>query len=146
MYCASLFRRKVYNLFLQRCLKRKQSNRKENKLEVQDKVKQKESSVDIHTNPLVYRSEFVEVQEVINPHYGFSETRNPLRSASHASVRRVEKQRSERMQRLMKIRRAKSKIETNKTARGTKELELSDTIINPMKRENTDTSHKNARI
>ena len=114
-------------------------------MEVQDKVKQKESSVDIHTNPLVYRSEFVEVQEVINPHYGFSETHNPL-NANHASVRRVEKQRSERMQRLMKIRRAKSKIETNKIARGTKELEMSDTIINPMKRENTDTSHKNVRI
>ena len=40
----------------------------------------------------------------------------------------------------MKIR--KANIETNKTARGTRELELSNTIINPMKRENNDTSHK----
>ena len=101
IYCASLFRKKVYNAIAQRCKKNVQGKQKEANL--QGNVEIEMNSV--HANPMVYRRSFVETQETANPVFRASMTTNPVSLARKSALQsRTEKRTSQRLSRLRKIR------------------------------------------
>merc|ERR1711871_297095 len=101
IYCASLFRKKVYKAIAQRCKKNVQGKQKETNL--QGNVEIEMNSV--HANPMVYRRSFVETQETANPVFHASMTTNPVPLARKSALQsRIEKRTSQRLSRLRKIR------------------------------------------
>ena len=101
IYCASLFRKKVYKAIAQRCKKNVQGKQKE--ANFQGNVEIEMNSV--HANPMVYRRSFVETQETANPVFRASMTTNPVSLARKSALQsRTEKRTSQRLSRLRKIR------------------------------------------
>ena len=84
VYCASLFRKKLYNTMAKRCCKsylhgkEQSANELGNEKNAERELRRSTS----HTNPLVYRRSFVQTQVVTNPFFSSSITTNPVSSVA----------------------------------------------------------------
>ena len=105
IYCASLFRKKVYNAVAQHCCKkeRKDSDKqgKGGKVEIE-----MTRGTTVHTNPLMYRRSFAQIQETENPYFDSSMTVNPVSTVARLSARQsaMEERTSHRLSRLRRVR------------------------------------------
>ena len=132
LYCASLFRKKMYNAAL-RCFNKKYTRGDASK---DDQPTKKNVAVNIemnrtstiHANPLSYRSSFVKKQETENPYFGASVSNNPAsthaRKTAHQTVRKssIEEFTSKRLLRIRKIR------ESQRVKEATSERSVGDTF------------------
>jgi hypothetical protein len=111
VYCASLFRKKLYNALTKRCCRSKgvedpdsgDSGKKVGKHVVEIEMSRGSS---VHSNPLKYRRSFVEKQETENPMFGSSMTMNPVSTVARRSARQsaMEERTSQRVSRLRRVR------------------------------------------
>ena len=112
VYCASLFRKKVYNALRNRfCRSRGVEGSDSGGIggKVDKHVVEIEMSggSSVHSNPLKYRRSFVEKQETENPMFGSSMTMNPVSTvATRRSARQsaMEERTSQRVSRLRRVR------------------------------------------
>eukprot|EP00943_MAST-04B_sp_MAST-4B-sp1_P006544 g6544.t1 len=111
VYCASLFRKKVYNALRNRlCRSRGVEGsgiggvgKTLSKHVVEIEMSRGTS---VHTNPLKYRRSFVEKQETENPMFGASMTMDPVSTVARRSARQIamEEKTSNRVSRLRRVR------------------------------------------
>ena len=105
IYCASLFRKKVYNAVAQHCCKKKREDSdkqgKGGKVEIE-----MTRGTTVHTNPLMYRRSFAQIQETENPYFDSSMTVNPVSTVARLSARQsvMEERTSQRLSRLKRVR------------------------------------------
>ena len=105
VYCASLFRKKVYNAVAQHCCKKKREDSdkqgKGGKVEIE-----MTRGTTVHTNPLMYRRSFAQIQETENPYFDSSMTVNPVSTVARRSARQIamEERTSQRLSRLRRAR------------------------------------------
>ena len=120
LYCASLFRKKVYNVLVARCKKKEEAE--ESRKSGGAAIEMTTRTSGIHTNPLKYNKEFAETHETINPLVDASMTVNPIQTARRS---KTEKRRTERTKRLKKIRQSRKQ-----------EMDVDDDnmVENPMRR------------
>ena len=105
VYCASLFRKKVYNAVAQHCCRKEKGDTvkqgKGGKVEIE-----MTRGTTVHTNPLMYRRSFAQIQETENPYFDSSITVNPVSTVARRSARQsaMEERTSQRLSRLRRAR------------------------------------------
>ena len=118
VYCASLFRKKVYNALRNRlCFCRSRGVEGSDISGVGKKLSKHVVEIEmsrgtsVHTNPLKYRRSFVEKQETENPMFGASMTMDPVSTVAVSTVARrsarqiaMEERTSNRVSRLRRVR------------------------------------------